>query len=50
MTGTAPPKPRSSIKIYKLEVMPIPTHLPMIRMDHPDRIYQHRAGQVPRRG
>ena len=28
------------MKIYKLEVMPIPTNKPMIRQDNPDRIYR----------
>ncbi|MFL5733100.1 MAG: hypothetical protein ACJ78Q_07835, partial [Chloroflexia bacterium] len=40
MTGTAATEAEEFYKIYKLEVMPIPTHRPMIRLDHPDRIYR----------
>ncbi|HET9495778.1 MAG TPA: hypothetical protein VFR15_16255, partial [Chloroflexia bacterium] len=40
MTGTAATEAEEFMKIYKLEVMPIPTHRPMIREDHPDRIYR----------
>jgi preprotein translocase subunit SecA len=40
MTGTAATEAEEFMKIYKLEVMPIPTHRPMIRQDNPDRIYR----------
>ncbi len=40
MTGTAVTEAEEFMKIYKLEVMTIPTHKPMIRQDHPDRIYR----------
>ena len=40
MTGTAATEAEEFYKIYKLEVMPIPTHRPMVRQDHPDRIYR----------
>jgi preprotein translocase subunit SecA len=40
MTGTAATEAEEFMKIYKLEVMPIPTHKTMIRQDHPDRIYR----------
>jgi preprotein translocase subunit SecA len=40
MTGTAATEAEEFYKIYKLEVMPIPTHRPMIRLDNPDRIYR----------
>ena len=40
MTGTAATEAEEFYKIYKLEVMPVPTHRPMIRQDHPDRIYR----------
>jgi len=40
MTGTAATEAEEFHKIYKLDVMPIPTHRPMIRMDNPDRIYR----------
>jgi preprotein translocase subunit SecA len=40
MTGTAATEAEEFMKIYKLEVLPIPTHRPMIRQDNPDRIYR----------
>src|SRR5207237_10400277 len=40
MTGTAATEGEEFYKIYKLEVMTIPTHKPMIRADNPDRIYR----------
>jgi preprotein translocase subunit SecA len=40
MTGTAATEAEEFMKIYKLEVMPIPTHKPMVREDAPDRIYR----------
>jgi preprotein translocase subunit SecA len=40
MTGTAATEAEEFYKIYKLEVMSIPTHRPMIRQDNPDRIYR----------
>lgn len=40
MTGTAATEAEEFFKIYKLEVLPIPTHRPMIRLDNPDRIYR----------
>jgi preprotein translocase subunit SecA len=40
MTGTAATEAEEFMKIYKLEVMPIPTHKTMVRQDHPDRIYR----------
>ena len=40
MTGTAATEAEEFFKIYKLEVMPIPTHKPMVRLDNPDRIYR----------
>jgi preprotein translocase subunit SecA len=40
MTGTADTEAEEFRKIYKLEVMVIPTHRPMIRDDHPDVIYK----------
>jgi len=40
MTGTAATEAEEFHKIYKLDVMVIPTNLPMIREDHPDRIYK----------
>ncbi|HEY9072601.1 MAG TPA: helicase-related protein, partial [Desulfobaccales bacterium] len=40
MTGTADTEAEEFKKIYKLDVMVIPTHKKMIRLDHPDVIYQ----------
>ena len=40
MTGTAVTEAEEFHKIYKLEVMVIPTHKPMIREDLPDQIYK----------
>lgn len=40
MTGTALTEAEEFHKIYRLEVVVIPTHEPMIRVDHPDQIYR----------
>ncbi|MEW5909153.1 MAG: preprotein translocase subunit SecA [Thermodesulfobacteriota bacterium] len=40
MTGTADTEAAEFKKIYNLEVMVIPTHKPMIRIDNPDVIYR----------
>ena len=40
MTGTADTEAEEFKKIYNLEVMVIPTHKKMIRLDHPDVIYK----------
>ncbi len=40
MTGTADTEAPEFAKIYKLEVVVIPTHKKMIRNDHPDSIYR----------
>jgi preprotein translocase subunit SecA len=40
MTGTALTEAEEFHKIYKLEVVVIPTHKPMIRQDFPDQIYK----------
>lgn len=40
MTGTALTEAEEFHKIYKLEVMVIPTNKPMVRQDHPDWIYK----------
>ncbi|MGB8991683.1 MAG: preprotein translocase subunit SecA [Desulfobaccales bacterium] len=40
MTGTADTEAEEFKKIYNLEVMVIPTHKKMIRVDHPDMIYR----------
>ncbi|HOV85754.1 MAG TPA: preprotein translocase subunit SecA [Syntrophobacteraceae bacterium] len=40
MTGTAETEAAEFAKIYKLDVVVIPTHRKMIRTDHPDCIYR----------
>jgi preprotein translocase subunit SecA len=40
MTGTAATEAEEFHKIYKLEVVIIPTNVPMIRQDFPDQIYK----------
>jgi preprotein translocase subunit SecA len=45
MTGTATTSAEEFFKVYKLEVMEIPTNVPMIRKDHPDTIYKTEKGK-----
>jgi preprotein translocase subunit SecA len=40
MTGTADTEAAEFKKIYNLDVMVIPTHMPMVRIDFPDVIYK----------
>ncbi len=40
MTGTAATEAEEFHKIYNLDVVVIPTHKPMIRVDHPDSVYK----------
>jgi preprotein translocase subunit SecA len=40
MTGTAMTEASEFDKIYKLGVVPIPTNMPMIRIDQPDLVYR----------
>ena len=40
MTGTAVTEAEEFHKIYKLEVVSVPTNKPMVRTDHPDVIYK----------
>jgi preprotein translocase subunit SecA len=40
MTGTAMTEANEFHQTYKLGVVPIPTNMPMIRMDQPDVVYQ----------
>ena len=40
MTGTAATEAEEFHKIYKLEVVIIPTNKPMVRVDNPDQIYK----------
>ena len=39
MTGTALTEANEFVKIYKLDVVAVPTHRPVNRVDHNDRIY-----------
>ncbi len=45
MTGTAETEEAEFRKIYGLEVVVIPSNLPMIRVDHPDVIYKTESGK-----
>ncbi|WP_027073165.1 MULTISPECIES: preprotein translocase subunit SecA [unclassified Luteimonas] len=45
MTGTADTEAFEFSNIYGLEVVVIPTHRPMIRVDHPDAVFLNRAGK-----
>ena len=45
MTGTAATEAEEFHKIYKLEVVAAPTHLPMVRLDENDLIYKTQAGK-----
>lgn len=40
MTGTADTEAQEFKEIYKLDVLVVPTNMPMIRKDHPDAIYK----------
>lgn len=45
MTGTADTEAEEFGKIYNLEVVVIPTNLPIARVDHPDVIYANKNGK-----
>ena len=45
MTGTADTEAEEFGKIYNLEVVVIPTNLPIARIDHPDVIYGTKLGK-----
>ena len=45
MTGTAQTEAEEFFKIYKLEVVEIPTHRPMVRADQSDRVYKNEKGK-----
>jgi preprotein translocase subunit SecA len=45
MTGTAMTEAEELHKIYKLEVVAIPTHRPMIRDDDPDLVFRNENGK-----
>ncbi|MCL2540086.1 MAG: preprotein translocase subunit SecA [Firmicutes bacterium] len=46
MTGTAKTEEGEFNKIYGLDVVSIPTNLPMIRVDEPDIVYVNTAGKL----
>jgi preprotein translocase subunit SecA len=45
MTGTADTEAAEFAKIYNLDVVVIPTHMPMVRADNPDFIYKNEMGK-----
>ncbi len=45
MTGTASTEAEELNKIYKLDVLTIPTNRPMIRKDQPDLVYKNEQGK-----
>ena len=45
MTGTADTEASEFQSIYGLEVVVIPTHRPMVRVDHPDAVFLNRPGK-----
>ena len=46
MTGTAVTEAEEFHKIYKLDVVVIPTNKPNLREDHPDRIYRDEKAKL----
>ncbi len=46
MTGTALTEDSEFREIYGLDVVAIPTNMPMIRTDHPDVVYKTRRGKL----
>ncbi len=49
MTGTALTEEEEFREIYQLDVVVVPTNMPMIRKDHDDAVYKTTAGKIPRR-
>lgn len=45
MTGTAKTEEQEFIKIYNVEVLALPTNMPMVRHDRPDVIYKTQTGK-----
>ena len=45
MTGTALTEENEFREIYNLDVVEIPTNMPMIRKDHPDVVYKNKTGK-----
>ncbi|OYT69686.1 MAG: preprotein translocase subunit SecA [Armatimonadetes bacterium JP3_11] len=46
MTGTAKTEEEEFRKIYGMDVVCIPTHRPMIRIDHPDVVYKNMEAKL----
>ena len=46
MTGTAETEAAEFEKIYKLEIVVIPTNKPMLRLENPDVVLPHGEGEV----
>ncbi len=46
MTGTALTEEAEFRQIYKLDVVVVPTHMPMVRKDFPDAVYRTRAAKL----
>ncbi|PIZ28019.1 preprotein translocase subunit SecA, partial [Candidatus Berkelbacteria bacterium CG_4_10_14_0_8_um_filter_35_9_33_8] len=46
MTGTAVTEAEEFYKIYKIDVVEIPTHKPMIRNDHNDKIFKNEKAKL----
>ena len=45
MTGTALTSAEEFIKVYDLETILVPTHRPVVRVDHTDLIFQSEMGK-----
>jgi preprotein translocase subunit SecA len=45
MTGTAQPAANEFAEFYGMRTAILPTHRPMIRVDHPDLVFTHRAAK-----
>ncbi|MCG8463012.1 MAG: hypothetical protein MI919_42550, partial [Holophagales bacterium] len=45
MTGTARDAAREIREVYGLGVTVVPTHRPILRVDHPDRVFTHRQAK-----
>ena len=45
MTGTAVTEAEEFFKVYKLDVVAVPTHMPMVRTDLPDLVFKTQNGK-----
>ena len=46
MTGTAATEKEEFFRIYNLDVVAIPTNVPVVRADEPDQVYKSPARQI----